>query len=91
VKALACQLPVQAGAPLSVWNCPELAREAAARGIVEAISASAGPPRPGRDAIKPWQHRSWISVRGPDFAVKAARVLDLRARVWDGEPLGEDE
>jgi hypothetical protein len=39
-----------------------------------------------RDALKPWQHRSWISVRDPEFAVKAARVLDLYAGIWDGRP-----
>jgi hypothetical protein len=27
--------------------------------------------------IKPWQHRSWIFPRDPDFAAKAARVHDL--------------
>jgi len=43
------------------------------------------------DALKPWQHRSWISIRDPDFAVKAARVLDLYAGVWDGEPLGDND
>jgi DDE superfamily endonuclease len=29
------------------------------------------------DALRPWQHRSWISIRDPDFAAKAAPVLDL--------------
>jgi hypothetical protein len=43
------------------------------------------------DALKPWQHRPWIYPRDPDFAVKAARVLDLYARVRDGEPLGEND
>jgi hypothetical protein len=43
------------------------------------------------DAIKPWQHRSWIFPRDPDFAAKAARVLDLYQRVWDGAVLGVDE
>jgi hypothetical protein len=37
------------------------------------------------------QHRSWIFPRDPDFAAKAARVLDLYARVFDGEPLGEHD
>lgn len=43
------------------------------------------------DAIKPWRHRSWIFPRDPDFAAKAARVLDLYDRCWDGTPLGRDE
>jgi hypothetical protein len=43
------------------------------------------------DALKPWQYRSWIFIRGPDFQAKAARVLDLYAGTWAGEPLGPDE
>lgn len=43
------------------------------------------------DAIKPWQHRSYTLPHDPQFAVKAARVLDLHSRVWQGEPLGEDD
>ncbi|MFE6755595.1 hypothetical protein ACFVDQ_18605 [Streptomyces sp. NPDC057684] len=45
----------------------------------------------GQDALKPWQHRSWIFVTDPDFRPKAQQVLDLYARTWDGVPLGEDE
>ncbi|WP_241267489.1 hypothetical protein [Streptomyces scabichelini] len=26
------------------------------------------------DVLKPWQHRSWISIRDPDFRAKARRV-----------------
>jgi len=29
------------------------------------------------DTIKPWQYRSWLFIRDPDFAAKATRVLDL--------------
>ncbi|WP_199883426.1 hypothetical protein [Streptomyces sp. CB01580] len=43
------------------------------------------------DAIKPWQHRSWIFITDPGFRTEAARVLDLYARTWQGEQLGEDE
>ncbi|MDJ0385954.1 hypothetical protein [Streptomyces sp. G-G2] len=44
-----------------------------------------------QDAIKPWQYRSWIFIRDPDFRAKALRVLDLYARTYEGEPLGADE
>jgi transposase len=91
VKALACQLPAEAGVPLSVWSCPELAREAVCRGITTAISASTVGRWLAEDAIKPWQHRSWIFIRDPDFGAKASRVLDLYARSWEGRPLGSDE
>ncbi|MGW7256840.1 IS630 family transposase [Streptomyces sp. NPDC054834] len=91
VKALACQLPAEAGAPLSRWSCPELAREAVARRIAPALSASTVRRWLGQDAIKPWQHRSWIFISDPDFRTKAARVLDLYARSWGGVALGADE
>ena len=73
------------------WTCPELARHAAASGIVAALSASTVRRWLADDAIKPWQHRSWIFPRDPHFALKACRVLDLYQREWEGEPLGEDE
>ncbi|MFC9914693.1 IS630 family transposase [Streptomyces sp. NPDC127197] len=91
VKALACRLPAETGAPLSHWSYPELAREAVERGIAETVSASTVRRRLAQDALKPWQHRSWIFITDPDFRAKAARVLDLYARTWQGVPLGEDE
>ena len=91
VKALACQLPAETGLPLSRWSCPELAGQAVARGITPAISASTVRRILAADTLKPWQYRSWLFIRDPDFAAKATRVLDLYARVWDGRPLGEQE
>jgi transposase len=88
--ALACALPAESGVPLARWSCPELARELAARCQV-VTSASTIRRWLAADALKPWQHRSWISVRDPAFAAKAARVLDLYARLWDGEPLGRGD
>ncbi len=44
------------------------------------------------DAIRPWQHRSWIFPRDPDFAAKAGRVLDLyHRRRAGGGPLGQHD
>jgi hypothetical protein len=91
VKALACRLPAEAGAPLSRWSCPELAREAVERGIAPFLSASTVRHWLDQDALKPWHHRSWIFITDPDFRPKAERVLDLYARAWDGIPLGADE
>jgi DDE superfamily endonuclease len=51
----------------------------------------AKPPQPMNYRGKPWQYRSWLFIRDPDFAAKATRVLDLYARIWDGRPLGDDE
>ena len=90
-KALACQLPAETGMPLSRWSCPELAAELTARGITDTVSASTVRRRLRQDALKPWQYRSWIFIRDPDFRAKAQRVLDLYARTYEGEPLGADE
>jgi transposase len=91
VKSLACQLPAESGAPLSRWSCPELAREVVARSVVGSISTSTVRRWLKQDALKPWQYRSWIFIRDPNFRATAQRVLDLYARTFDGNPLGEDE
>ena len=85
--ALACALPAESGVPLSKWSCRELARELATRCQIGA-SASTIRRWLATNARKPWQHRSWISVRDPAFAAKAAVVLDLYAGIWDGQLLG---
>jgi hypothetical protein len=91
VTSLVCELPARVGAPLSRWSCPEPAREAVSQGITEAISAATVRRWPAREAIKPWQYRSWLFPRDPDFAVKAERVLDLYQRRWNGQKPGPDE
>jgi transposase len=91
VKALACQLPRDVGAPLSRWSCPELAREAVAQGVMAAVSASTVRRWLAREAIKPWQFRSWLFPQDPDFTTKAERVLDLYERRWQGRTLGPRE
>jgi transposase len=88
--ALACALPAESSVPLSRWSCPELARELATRCQIAASASTIGRWL-ASDALKPWQHRSWISCRDPAFAAKAARVLDLYAGIWDGEPLGRGD
>ncbi len=91
VKALACELPAATGVPLARWHCPDLARQAAAQGIVASVSGTTIWRWLSADAIKPWRVRSWIFPRDPAFAVKAGRVLDLYARTWKGDLLGEDD
>jgi transposase len=91
VKALACELPAKSDVPLAKSSYPDLATEAIQRGVAESVSASTVRRWLSADALKPWQHRSWICRRDPHFAIKAARVLELYARVWDGEPLGEND
>lgn len=73
-KALACQLPDETGVALACWSCPELAAELTASGISDTVSASTVRRWLREDALKPWQYRSWIFIRDPDFRAKAQRV-----------------
>ena len=91
VKALACEPPEQRQVPLSRWSSHELAAQVVSERLVDAISSSTVRRWLHADAIKPWRYRSWIFPRAADFAEKAARVLDLYARVFDGGPLGPDD
>ena len=83
--------PKDYGLPLSRWSCPELAQQIIADGICESISPATVRRWLSEDALKPWQYQSSIFISDPDFAAKAQRVLDLYARVWDGEPLGRND
>jgi hypothetical protein len=77
IKALACELPCNNGIPLSRLSTNELVIEAINRGITAQISGSTVWRWLNEDAIKPWQYRSWIFPRDPEFEQKAGRVLDL--------------
>ena len=88
---MACEPPEQRDVPLSRWSAAELAAQAASEGLVDKVSASTVRRWLAEDAIKPWQFRSWIFPRDPDFAAKAARVLDRYDRTFDGEALGEHD
>jgi len=87
IKALACELPGERGVPLSRWSSAEIAREAVKRGIVAQISGATVWRWLGEDAIRPWNYRSWIFPRDPDFAAKAGPILDLYEGRWEGQRL----
>lgn len=91
VKALACELPATRGVPLSRFSCADIAREAQQCGIVARISDTTVWRWLHEDAIRPWQHRTWLFPRDPQFALKAGRILDLYARRWEGKRLRWDE
>ncbi len=91
VKALACELPATHGLPLSRWSVADLGRQVRQSGLVAAISDSTVWRWLHEDAIRPWQHRSWIFPRDPDFARKAGRILDLYQRRYNDQPLQDDE
>src|SRR5829696_2584258 len=86
VKAIACELPRDQGVPLSRFSRAELHRLVIERAVCDA-SASTIARWLSNDAIRPWQHRSWIFPRDPRFVDKAGPVLDLYERRWQGERL----
>jgi hypothetical protein len=90
-KAVACELPATRGVPLSRWSLGELRQELIATGLVDDISTTTLWRWLDADAIKPWQHRSWIFPRDPEFAAKAGVVLDLYEGGFAGRALGADE
>ena len=89
-KAIACELPATRGIPLGRWSLAELRTEILATGLIDDISTTTLWRWLDEDPIKPWQHRSWIFPRDPDFATKAGMVLDLYNRVLQGAELGPD-
>ncbi|MBP2373226.1 IS630 family transposase [Paeniglutamicibacter psychrophenolicus] len=91
IKALACTPPTEKDLPLSRMTTGEIRDLAVAEHLVDGISLTTIWRWLDQDAIKPWQHRSWIFPRDPDFAAKAGRVLDLYARTWNGQPLGPED
>ena len=78
VKAIACELPASGGVPLSRFSQSELHRLVLERGVTEASPTTIARWL-AQDALKPWQHRSWIFPRDPGFLGRAAPVLDLYA------------
>jgi hypothetical protein len=90
-KAIACELPATRGVPLGRWRLGELPTEVLATGLVDDVSTTTLWRWLDADPIKPWQHRSWIFPRDPDFTTKAGVVLDLSQRRFAGQALSDDE
>jgi hypothetical protein len=86
VKAVACELPEAQGVPLSRFSRSELHRFVIERGVSQASASTIGRWL-SEDAIRPWQQRSWIFPRDPDFLKKAGPVLDLYQGRWEGKLL----
>ena len=71
VKALAGGLHHRLGLPLSRLSLADLQQEVMAQGSVAEISDTTLWRWLNADALRPWQHRSWICPRDLDFAAKA--------------------
>lgn len=84
-------MPLELDLPLSRISTADLQREVIARGIVASIGQTTLWRWLNEDAIKPWNHRSWVFPRDPDFEKKASPILDLYERRWRRKPLAENE
>ena len=91
VKALACELPPTFGLPLSRLSIEKIRQHVISQGPVAEISGATLWRWLSSDALRPWQHSSWIFPRDPKFADKARPILDLYQRVWERAPLGPDD
>jgi transposase len=87
VVALACQLPAATGVPLSRWTGPDLLAEISKAGTSDELSVSSVLRILAEHPVKPWQYQSWISPRDPDFAARAAVILDLYQGFYQGKRL----
>jgi hypothetical protein len=76
---------------LSRLSIAEIRQHVITQGLVAEISGATLWRWLGSDALRPWQHRSWIFPRDPNFAAKAGPILDLYERAWEGSPLGVDD
>ena len=88
---MACELPARHERPLGRFSRTELHRLVIEHGVTDASATTIWRWLHDR-SLKPWQQRSWIFPRDPDFGSKAGRVLDLYARRFAGRRLhpGED-
>jgi hypothetical protein len=90
VVAVACELPTRHGRPLGRFSRTELHRLVIEQGVTDASASTIWRWLHDR-SLKPWQQRSWIFPRDPDFQPKAGRVLDLYARRFEGRRLHPGE
>jgi hypothetical protein len=90
VVAVACELPARHDRPLGRFSRSELHRLVIEQGVTDASATTVWRWRHDR-SLKPWQQRSWIFPRDPDFQPKAGRVLDLYARRLQGRRLHPGE
>lgn len=91
MKALACELPLRRGLPLSRYSAADIREVLLEERIVHAISRNTVSRILAEDCLRPWRHHSWVFPRDPEFARKAGRVLDLYRRMWEGKPLGRND
>ena len=79
VVRLACERPERLGRRLSPWDCPALARQRVAEGLVADISAATLRRSLAAHQLQPWRHHLWLSPKPPRAAAFDVTVSDLIA------------
>jgi transposase len=87
VKAMACEPPEDRDVPQSRWSAADLAAQAAAEGLVEAVSRTTVQRWLDADAIRPWRYRSWIFPRYAQLRIARAMSSSGLCRVGWGTAL----
>jgi hypothetical protein len=90
IKAIACETVFATELPLSRQSLADLTRRASGA-LRKPISKSTVWRILDTDAIKPWRYEHGIFPRDPHFAVKAGRIVDLYAGLWEGERLDPED
>jgi hypothetical protein len=76
------------GVPLSRWTGPELLAEITRAGLARQPSVSSVLMRILTEhPVKPWQYKSWICPRDPEFTAKASVIFDLYQGFYQGKRL----
>ena len=86
VQAIACEVVCATEQPLSRQSLTDLTQRVRTA-LSKPISRSSVWRILHSAALKPWQYEYWIFPRDPQFAEKAAVILDLYAGLWQGQPL----
>lgn len=89
VKAAACDRAGARARGQVYFSIRDLAARVREERALSALAPSTVWEILDRDALKPWQYRSWIFPRDPEFAARAGVALDLYQRIHQGLPLGE--
>ena len=86
MQAIACEVVCATEQPLSRQSLTDLTQRVRTA-LSKPISRSSVWRILHSAALKPWQYEYWIFPRDPQFAEKAAVILDLYAGLWQGQPL----
>lgn len=90
-KAIACERPGAMGLPLSRFSLQEIRDWLLEAKVVPQISTTTIWRWLNEDALRPWRYRAWLFPRDPHFVEKAAVVLDLYHRIWQGQSLAQGD